>query len=306
MHDMPVDSVVKEVPNPTIALDDALNRGWTVWLVLDPGCHPEALPQFHATEPDSEKSLLFLGSPLEYMHELSPRFAAVAPGSAMLAWLERHDPPGWGMILASDAPAGDVLAHLRSLLVVKTGGEDVIFRIWDGRILSRICDAMPEEAPLLLGPVRLVLTRTPEGGWVRIDRHGPPGEPSMPSITHPCPWYMFSSRHDQIFQDGRAEVVARNIAFNLYCEDAQAGPSALPDGESLPSFAVRHVGRGLALGLRGEQALELFVRCCLLHGESFPDTDAAPGLKSLATRVMDEDAAVAAMLNICAQGDAHG
>lgn len=305
MHDMPADSVVEEVPNPANVLEDALNRGWTVWLVLDPGCHPQALQQFYATEPDSEKSLLFLDSPLEYMHELSPRFAAVTPGSAMLAWLESHDPPGWGMILASDAPAWEVLAHLRSLLLVKAGGEDVIFRIWDGRILSRICAALPEEIPVLLGPVRRVLARTEES-WVRIDRQEPPHAPCGTSSARQCPWYLFSSRHDEIFRDGRARTVARNIVFTLYGDEPETGPAALPDGESLLAFAVRHVDRGLALGLNGEHSLELFVRCCLLHGESFPDAEAMLGLRPLTARTMDEDAAVAAMLTICTQGDAHG
>lgn len=306
MHDMPADSAVMEVPSPGPALEEARSRGWSVWLLLDAGCHPQALQQLYASEPDTEKNLLFLDSPLEHMHELSPRFADVKPGAAMLAWLECHDPPGWGMILASDAPAGDVLTHLRSLVLAKTSGEDVIFRIWDGRILNRICYSMPEEVPALLGPVRRVLTRTEKRTWVRIDRQDPPGEPRGPSIVRRCPWYMFSSRHDEIFREGRAPIVARNIVFNLYGGDPETGPPALPGDESLLSFAVRHVNRGLALGLNGEHSLELFVRCCLLHGESFPDAEAMPGLRPLTARTMDEDAAVAAMLTICTQGDAHG
>ncbi|HCU69881.1 MAG TPA: hypothetical protein DGF30_11845 [Desulfomicrobium sp.] len=306
MHDMPLGSAMTKIPSPGPALDDAQSRGWGAWLVLDPGCHPQAIQQLYSTDPDSEKNLLFLDSPLEHMHELSPRFAAVRSGTAMLTWLESHDPPGWGMILASDAPAGEVLAHLRSLLLVKAGGEDVIFRIWDGRILSRICEAMPEEVPLLLGPVRRVLTRTEEESWVLIDRQDPPHAPFGTSTARQCPWYLFSSRHDEIFRDGRARTVARNIVFTLYGDEPETGPAALPDGESLLAFAVRHVDRGLALGLNGERSLELFVRCCLLHGESFPDVDTMPGLRPFAARTMDEDAAVAAMLTICTQGDAHG
>ena len=184
MHESSVNDTVREVPDPGVVLEECRSKNWNMWLVLDPGCHPQALAKLYATEPDAEKTLLFFDSPLEHMHELSPRIAAVLPESPMLDWLERHNPPGWGMVVASDAQAGDVLAHLRSLLLVKTKGEDVIFRIWDGRILSRICKAMDEEIPALLGPARLVLTRMSEGAWMRIDHESHKAD--APRIVHPA------------------------------------------------------------------------------------------------------------------------
>ncbi len=275
-----------------------------MWLVLDPGCHPQALAKLYATEPDAEKTLLFFNSPLEHMHELSPRIAAVMPDSPMVAWLERHNPPGWGMVLASDVHAGEILAHLRSLLLVKTEGEDVIFRIWDGRIVSRICKAMPEEIPSLMGPARLALTRMSGGAWMRIDHESDKAD--APRTVHPCPWYMFGARHAEVFRDGRAQVIARNIVFSMYGSDPLTPSSQLPGDESLLEFAVRHVERGLALGLCSEQALDLFVRCCLLCGGTFPNREGQPAIRAFTPQVMNEDAAMSAMRTICNQGVHHG
>jgi len=304
MHESPMNDAVREVPGPGAVLEECRSKNWNMWLVLDPGCHPQALAKLYATEPDAEKTLLFFASPLKHMHELSPRIAAVMPDSPMIGWLERNNPPGWGMIMASDAQVGDVLAHLRSLLLVKTEGEDVIFRIWDGRIVSRICMAMPEEIPSLLGPARLVLSRMSTGAWMRIDHE--PDELNDPRIVHPCPWYMFGARHAEIFRDGRAQVIARNIIFSMYGSDPLTPSPQPPGDESLLEFAVRHVQRGLALGLCSEQALDLFVRCCLLCGDSFPDGAGEPALRIFTSQVVNEDAAMSAMRTICNQGVHHG
>lgn len=303
MHDTQKDMAVRRVDGPEGVLEEIRSNGWSAWLVLDPGCHPDALAHLYALEPDRQKALLFVDSPLERMHELSPRVAPVTSDSAILDWLEEHDPKGWGMVVASDATSEDVLAHLRSLLLVRTEGENRIFRVWDGRILARICAAMPEETRLLLGPVRLVLTRTVEGGWGRIDRPERPGESAVTNGTiHPCPWYHFSPRHAEVFREGRALVMARNVVFSLCGPTPDAPPPLPPENEPFPAFALRHVRRGLSLGLSTQGALELFVRCCLLHGESFPDIEAFPALRPLAAMRVDEDAAVAAMRAICTQG----
>ncbi|SFK55931.1 protein of unknown function [Desulfomicrobium apsheronum] len=304
MHELRMNEVVRQVFDPKAVLEEIRNKGWSAWLVLDPGCHPDALARLYALEPDTKKTLLFLDSRLEHMHELSPRILPVTPGSLILDWLEEHDPRGWGMVVASDAPIEDVLAHLRSLLLVKTEGKNLIFRIWDGRILERICAAMPEEAPLLLGPARLVLTRTSAEGWARIDHA--PENPDAPRPVHPCPWYIFGARHAEVFRVGRAQILARNIVFSLCGPTPDASLPLPPGDEPLLAFTVRHVQRGLALGLSSEQALELFIRCCLLHGESFPDTESIPALKPFTARIVNEDAAVAAMRNICTQGGYRG
>ncbi len=304
MHEPIKTDAVRDVSDPKAVLEEVRNNGWSAWLVLDPGCHADALAKLYALEPDAEKTLLFFDSRLEHMHELSPRFALITPDSPILDWLEEHDPKGWGMVVASGATSDEVLAHLRSLLVVKTEGENLIFRIWDGRILARICAALPEETPLLLGPARLVLTRTMTGAWARIDHA--PEDPDAPRPVLPCPWYMFGARHDEIFRDNRVPVMARNIVFSL-CGPTPDTPPLMPPGdEPLLAFAIRHVGRGLAFGLSSENALELFIRCCLLHGESFPDADAFPVLRPFTAKYVNEDAAVAAMHHICTQGGCRG
>ncbi|HCU69869.1 MAG TPA: hypothetical protein DGF30_11785 [Desulfomicrobium sp.] len=307
MHEAVNTIAGRKICDPKDVLEEVLSKGWSAWLVLDPGCHPDALAQLYALEPDRQKTLLFFDSCLEHMHELSPRFAPVTPDSPVLDWLEEHDPKGWGMVVASDATSEDILAHLRSLLMVRTEGENLIFRVWDGRILARICAAMPEETQLLLGPLRLVLTRTVEEGWVRIDRPDRPAEPAETSgIVHSCPWYHFSTRHAEIFSEGRALVMARNVVFSLCGSTLDALPPMPPENEPFPAFVVRHVRRGLALGLSTQGALELFVRCCLLHGESFPDTEVFPALRIFAVGNVNEDAAVSAMRTICTQEGHRG
>jgi len=301
MHELQMKHLVREVSDPKAVLEEVRSIGWSAWLVLDPGCHPDALAKLYALEPDAEKTLLFFDSRLEHMHELSPRFAPVTPDSPILDWLEEHDPKGWGMVVASGATSDEILAHLRSLLVVKTEGDNLIFRIWDGRIVARICAALPEETPLLLGPARLVLTRTSAGAWARIDHT--PEDPDPPRPVHPCPWYMFGARHDEIFRDNRVQVMARNIVFELCGDNPQTHLPLPPEEESLLDFAIRHVGRGLALGLGSQEALDLFVRCSLFHGKSFPDVRAMPVLKPFASQIMNEAAAVAAMRKLCAQGE---
>jgi hypothetical protein len=274
MHELQMKKVVREVYDPKAVLEEVRNNGWSAWLVLDPGCHPDALAKLYALEPDAEKTLLFFDSRLEHMHELSPRFVPMTPDSLILDWLEEHDPRGWGMVVASDASSEEILAHLRSLLVVKTEGDNLIFRVWDGRILARICAAMHEETPLLLGPARLVLTRTSAGAWARIDHT--PENPDTPRPVHPCPWYMFGARHAEVFREGRAQVMARNIVFSL-CGPTPDTPPLMPPGdESAPGFRHPACRQRARFGLSSEEALELFMRCCLLHGESFPDAEAFP------------------------------
>jgi len=101
-------------------------------------------------------------------------------------------------------------------------------------------------------------------------------------------------------------VVARNIVFSLGGPTPDAPAFVPPANESLLAFTVRHVHRGLGLGLSKQDSLELFVRCCLLHGESFPDSKAFPALRPFTAGNVNEDAAVAAMRNIYAQGGHRG
>jgi len=76
--------------------------------------------------------------------------------------------------------------------------------------------------------------------------------------------------------------------------------------QALKSSLKRFETKGGALGLSNQDSLELFVRCCLLHGESFPDSEAFPALRPFTAGNVNEDAAVAAMRNIYAQGGHRG
>lgn len=101
MHETVNTIAGRKIWDPKDVLEEVLSKGWSAWLVLDPGCHPDALAQLYALEPDRQKTLLFFDSCLEHMHELSPRFAPVTPDSPVLDWLEEHDPKGWGMVVVT-------------------------------------------------------------------------------------------------------------------------------------------------------------------------------------------------------------
>ncbi|HCU68369.1 MAG TPA: hypothetical protein DGF30_03920 [Desulfomicrobium sp.] len=224
----------------------------------------------------------------------------------MERWISGVNPPGWGLYLASDAPVDEMLAHLRSLVLAKRDGEKVVFRFWDGRPLTRICQGIPEDIAMLLGPVHRILTQDEGDEWICIDRDGDAfmTEAHRPRPALPSPWYAFTDRHDRLFHDKRPGIVARNITESLFNEKMERG-LPLPPNEALSAFVARHVNRGLALGLWGVEALELFVRCCLHHGEGFPDAQAMPALSPLVRTPLEEDAAVAAMRNVYTPGDTH-
>jgi hypothetical protein len=295
----------REVENPFPLLEEAGGNGCAVYLLLDPLCHPRAIAELHAGT-ESEISLVFLGTELEPLHELSPRFAQIQPDSRVFKWLMQSD-PGWGMLLVSPAPVEEVLAHVRSLLLAKSDGGEVIFRCWDGRILARLCQAVPEEIPLLLGPIRRVIARTEENAWACIDRgseHDFLSRPHESGLPLPCPWYRFTRRHDEVFRDKRLRVASRNIAHALCSSDPERQLPPFQD-ESLHHFVSRHVKRADSYGLVGREALELFVRCSLHLGESFPDVRKMPVLKPFAGQTIDENAAMAAMRTVLHQGGLH-
>jgi hypothetical protein len=293
----------RRVENPDELLREARGEGCAIGLMLDPRCHKEALARLYEEEPDEEKTILFHKTALQESSEVSPWLAPVSRDFPMGHWISDAKPSGWGFYFATDAPFDEILAHLRSMVIIKRGGENVIFRFWDGSVLTRICRAMPEDIPRLLGPVRRILTLDDEHEWVCIDRDGDAfmAQAHRPGPIPPTPWYAFTDRHERLFHDKRPRIVASNIVESLFNEKMEHG-LALPRNEALSAFVARHVNRGLALGLWGMEALELFVRCCLRHGEDFPDTQAMP---ALARNPIDEDAAVAVMRRFCNQGGSH-
>lgn len=296
----------RRVQDPGTQLREARGKGCPAWLMLDPLCHEEALARLYELEPDAEKTILFRGTALEGSSEASPRLALLSPDSPMERWINEANPSGWGVYIASDAPFDEILAHLRSLIIAKRYGENVVFRFWDGRVLTRICLAMPEDIPMLLGPIRRILTRDDEHEWVCIDRAGEAimAQGHRPGPVLPSPWYAFTERHERLFHDKRPGIVAGNIVESLFSEKMDRG-LALPQNEALSVFVARHVNRGLALGLWGLEALELFVRCCLRHGDTFPDARSMPGLAAFTRQPMDEDAAMALMRRLCNPGGSH-
>jgi hypothetical protein len=293
----------RQIENSGPYLQEARDRGCMSWLMLDPLCHEQALAQLFTDEPDAEKTILFQDTPLTASREVSPWLIPITRESPILHWIDGNAPLAWGMIFASDAPFPEILAHLRSLLLVKSDGENLVFRFWDGRILSRICRSLPKEIPVILGPVRRVLTQNDKKDWVCIDRD----EDTFMKARHqpkpalPCPWYRFTETHERLFHDHRPAIVTSNISEALLRRKMEHGLE-LPRNERLADFVTRHVARGLALGLWRMEALELFVRCCLRYGESFPDMQAMPTLTPFIRHPIDESSAIAAMSHALPQG----
>lgn len=297
---------LRRVDNPDEFLREARGKGCAIWLLLDPGCHEDALARLYENEPDAEKTILFLDTTLKESSEVSPWLAPLSGDSPIKQWINETSPSGWGLYVASDAPFEEMLAHLRSLVLAKRDGENVVFRFWDGRPLTRICGGIPEDIPILLGPIRRILTQDERDGWVCIDRDGDAfvTEAHQPRAVLPSPWYAFTDRHDLLFHDKRPRIVAGNILESLFSEKMERG-LVLPPNEPLSAFVARHVNRGLALGLWNMEALELFVRCCLRHGENFPDAQTMPGLAAFTRQPIDEDAAMAVMRRLCNPGGSH-
>jgi hypothetical protein len=296
----------RRVEDPDALLREARGKGCPIWLMLDPLCHKDALARLYEMEPDAEKTILFRGTTLAGSIEASPRLASLSRDSPMERWINDAKPSGWGLYFASEAPFDEIVAHLRSLVMIKRDGKNVVFRFWDGRALTRICRGIPEDIPMLLGPVRRILTLDERDEWVCIDRDGDAfmAQKHPPRQVLPTPWYAFTDQHDRLFHDKRPRIVASNIVESLFNEKMERG-LALPQNEALSAFVARHVNRGLALGLWGMEALELFVRCCLRHGENFPDAQTMPGLAAFTRQPIDEDAAMAVMRRLCNPGGSH-
>lgn len=60
MHESQMNEVVREVVDPKAVLEEIRNKGWSAWLVLDPGCHPDALAQLYALESETKRRCFFL------------------------------------------------------------------------------------------------------------------------------------------------------------------------------------------------------------------------------------------------------
>jgi hypothetical protein len=196
--------------------------------MLAPLCHEEAVLRLYEMDANAEKNL-FRCTALAGSIEASPRPAPLSRDSPMEIWINDATPSGWGFYLASDAPFDEILAHLRSLLIVKRAGENLVFRFRGGRILTRICKAMPEDIPRLLGPIRRILTQDDEHEWVCIDRDGEAfmAQKHRPGPLLPSPWYAFTDQHERLFHVKRPRIVAGNIVESLFSEKRIAASPCL-------------------------------------------------------------------------------
>jgi len=49
MHESPMADAVREVLGPGAVLEECRSKNWNMWIVLDPGCHPQALAELYAS-----------------------------------------------------------------------------------------------------------------------------------------------------------------------------------------------------------------------------------------------------------------
>lgn len=111
--------------------------------------------------PNTPPQLLYQGTAYASLQHLGPALLTVTLDSPLAdTFFQEWDTAG-GIWLESDAPASEVLAHLRSLVHVQVPGDvTVLFRYYDPRIaVSWLTDLPPTERDRLMGPVRLIRLR---------------------------------------------------------------------------------------------------------------------------------------------------
>lgn len=263
--------------------------GLSPCLILDPACRRDAVATLFQLEPSATHTPIFLHTPLKDSRQVSPWLSGLPADSPLLDWLLRENPPGWGVLLFSAAPAEQVLEHIRSLVIARTDtGREVVFRAWDGRILARIVMSLDAERPLLLGPAERALLFSDPPGWLAVDNDA---DAAGAWRARPAPWYAFTDAHAALFADKTLDILAANIADSLYAESPDDA-LPLPADETLTTFTRRQVAQAWDRGLRNPETLTNFVLCGLYLGEDFVN---AP--ESAAWRASRDEADINRKLN---------
>ena len=236
-------------------------------LVLDPLCRQDASAVLFQYRGRGLPVPLFAAGPLAGSLSVSPWVAPLdGESSELSAWIETLSPPGWGMFCHSPYDWDPVIAHLRSLVLARDaeegGGQELVFRFWDNRILMRIARGLPHACARLMGPLDTLVTQDEEGEWFKIANPHPACTP--PDIS--VPWYVFDDAHAALFADRAKEATAFNVAENIYSY-METNDIPLPPDETLKHFALRQLEAVRPLGIADEDELTSYVLCALYIGE---------------------------------------
>ncbi|CAM3543282.1 hypothetical protein VA7868_02052 [Vibrio aerogenes CECT 7868] len=127
---------------------------------------------------------IWLGTDYEGWEEVMPYIAQVQPDHPFIDWIdgETSEAPDWGILVGSQAPFAQVLAHMRSLTQIwLPAGDHAFFRFYDPRFslkVASLCD--DEQRPVLMGPASCWMSHAD-----RVDNP----EPVLNQKEKPFPWW---------------------------------------------------------------------------------------------------------------------
>ena len=189
---------------------------------------------------------------------------------------------GYGVLLTSEASAGELAAHLHPLTVVRDERDrTLLFRFYDPRVLRvYLPTCTPWELRRFFGPVESFLAEAPEGeGLLEFDRPAFDGEEEEEEAEDPL-------AGQTIIAEDRPDLVIREAQLEVFRGEAGAGfrrrvgrhlKEHFPDdcadlGEEGLREAVQHgVERAAANGLRVERDVCLYLGLMFLFGPSFDE-----------------------------------
>lgn len=288
---------------PRTAIWETAAKDWHMYLLLDSACAPDAVAKLFLFEQYRRHIPLFAGTFLETAMDVTPWLTELPPSSELVEWLLTDAPKGWGMLLFTGESEEAIVRHFRSLMKVtaETGGH-LTFRPWDGRILERIADHLPEDIPRLLGPVRHAIVIHEGGEWVAIDNPTPLAAEQLEKYYQVPAWYVFDEVRSTLFDDKRLLCIARNVAESLY-EEEETYTVTLPEGKDIFTFVLDGVWQGRGLGLREEESLRHFVYCLFHLGTNFPDERT---VKELQAGVANEEMIRHRLHTLWTEAKSHG
>lgn len=128
------------------------------YLLLDQAQIKNLSQRLFELAPNTPSQSLYQGTAYVSLQHQGPVLLTVTLDSPLAETFFQEWSTAGGIWLESDAPASEVLAHLRSLIHARVAGDvTVLFRCYDPRIaILWLADLPPTERDRLMGPVRLI------------------------------------------------------------------------------------------------------------------------------------------------------
>ncbi len=159
-----------------------------------------------------------------------------------------------GILLTSSVSANTLLAHLQSLLIASSQGEEVLFRFYDIAVISPMLSAMTEhERNAFLGPIQqLSLWR--DDHWQHWHNTC-----TAPVSLQPAPWWKIQPRH--LADLYKVEQHAFSIERRLWA----MCPTMMEKVVAPQSMIIEGLAAAQQHGLTAEQAEMLVLRTLQKH-----------------------------------------